>query len=209
MGSDTLARILITKGEKNHKLNFPDDQTEVYPKNKSNSKYFGVFYNEKVKRWYVTRWSKSAKKHLNNRCYRDEETAALASDTLARKLMSNGEVGHKLNFPDNITEVNMEKKRNYLEYIGVYYHEKSKRWVPQRWSKTENRSISNGGYNNAEAAAHASDTLARKLIANGEQNHKLNFPDDDTEVYAKETNKRKRPADFSDYQKCVKSFDKY
>ena len=29
--------------------------------------------------------------------------------------------------------------------------------------------------------------MARKLIANGENGHKLNFPDDDTKVYAKVT----------------------
>ena len=34
----------------------------------------------------------------------------------------------------------------------------------------------------AEEAAHASDTLARKLMENGEQGHTLNFPDDETEV---------------------------
>ena len=50
--------------------------------------------------------------------------------------------------------------------------------------------IHNGcSYSTEEEAAHASDTLARKLIANGEQGHKLNFSDDDTEVFAdKETN---------------------
>ena len=41
----------------------------------------------------------------------------------------------------------------------------------------------NGSYDNEETAARASDTLARKLMANGEQAHKLNFPDDDTDVF--------------------------
>ena len=46
--------------------------------------------------------------------------------------------------------------------------------------------INHGSYENEEAAAHASDTLARKLIANGEQGHKLNFLGDETEVFREE-----------------------
>ena len=46
--------------------------------------------------------------------------------------------------------------------------------------------ICNGTYENEKTAAHASDTLARKLMENGEKSHKLNFPDDHTEVYPKE-----------------------
>ena len=45
---------------------------------------------------------------LYNGCYDDEKTAAHASDTLARQLMENGEQGHKLNFPDEYTEVHWE-----------------------------------------------------------------------------------------------------
>jgi hypothetical protein len=43
-------------------------------------------------------------------------------------------------------------------------------------------------FKDEETAAHATDTLARKLMANGEKNHKLNFPDDNTEVYAEKVN---------------------
>ena len=43
--------------------------------------------------------------------------------------------------------------------------------------------LCNGTYENEETAANASDTLARKLMKTGEQNHKLNFPEDETEVY--------------------------
>ena len=46
--------------------------------------------------------------------------------------------------------------------------------------------IQSGTYKNEETAARASDTLARELMANGEQGHKLNFPDDDTEVHSEE-----------------------
>ena len=45
----------------------------------------------------------------NGTIYKDEETAARASDTLARKLMANGEQNHRLNFPDNNTEVYPKK----------------------------------------------------------------------------------------------------
>ena len=58
------------------------------------------------------------------------------------------------------------------------------KWRVQRWSK--NKLFYNGHYDDEETAAHASDTLARKLMKNGEQNHKLNFPEDDAEVYPQE-----------------------
>ena len=41
----------------------------------------------------------------------------------------------------------------------------------------------NGYYDDEKTAARASDTLARKLMKSGEQTLKLNFPEDDTEVY--------------------------
>merc|ERR1712098_330775 len=113
--------------------------------------------------------------------YSDEETAALASDTLARKLMADGEQIRELNYPDDNIEVRPEEKK--INYIGVSFNEKNRRWIAQRWSKTQKKLFNNGTYRDEETAAHASDTLARKLTASGEQNHKLNFPDDDTEVY--------------------------
>ena len=51
--------------------------------------------------------------------------------------------------------------------------------------------ICNGRYDNEKTAAHASDTLARNLLANGEKGHRLNFPDDDTDVNLTEVTKRK------------------
>merc|ERR1712096_262159 len=44
-----------------------------------------------------------------------------------------------------------------------------------------------GCYDNEEIAAHASDTLARELMENGEQDHKLNLPDDYIEVHPEKT----------------------
>jgi hypothetical protein len=67
-------------------------------------------------------------------------------------------------------------------YIRVSYRNSLSKWRAYRWSKNENKLFHNGVYKNEETAAHASDTLARKLIANGEKHHKLNFSDDDTEV---------------------------
>ena len=60
-------------------------------------------------------------------------------------------------------------------------------WRVTRRSKNEERLLYNGKYKNEETAAHASDTLARNLIANGEKGHKLNFPDDHTEVFTEVT----------------------
>merc|ERR1712098_353082 len=110
--------------------------------------------------------------------------------------------GHKLNFPDNDTEVN-PKKIECVKYIGVFFVSKTLNWRVKRHSTHEKKTVCYGNYKDEETAGHASDTLARKLIENGEKGHKLNFPDDRTEVHPKnQTNKRKRPADFEDYQKC-------
>lgn len=38
--------------------------------------------------------------------------------------------------------------------------------------------MSRGSYSNEEAAAHASETLAKTLMANGERGHKLNFTEE-------------------------------
>merc|ERR1712096_200115 len=80
---------------------------------------------------------------------------------------------------DEYAKIN--KKETSSQYIGVSYRNRSK-WFAQRHSKLEKKIVCNGSYDDEKTAAHASDTLARKLMANGEQNHKLNFPDDDTEV---------------------------
>merc|ERR1712098_379700 len=179
--SDTLARKLVANGEKGHKLNFPDEHTEVYPEEvKVSSNYIGVCYHNRDARWSAYRYKKNEKKKVLNGSYKDEEAAAHASDTLARKLMAKGEKGHKLNFPDDHTEVYPEQKTNYL---GVSYNNRDARWCVYRYSKNEKKKVTNGQYKDEETAAHASDTLAKTLIANGEKGHKLNFPDDHTEVY--------------------------
>merc|ERR1712098_275667 len=165
------------------------------------SRFIGVSYNESVKRWHVKRWSKKEKKMVNNGYYKDEDTAAHASDNLARKLMQNGEQNHKLNFPENNTEVNPETK-NTSSYIGVSYSQTQEKWQVSRRSNSEKKMVHNGTYKDEETAAHASDTLARTLMANGEHNHRLNFSDDDLEVYGKKAlkNKRKRRDALDAYQ---------
>jgi hypothetical protein len=70
----------------------------------------------------------NSKKIIYNGIYKDEETAAHASDTLARNLMANGEDDHKLNFPDDDTEVYPDQKATSSIYFGVTYNEKSKKW---------------------------------------------------------------------------------
>merc|ERR1712034_171241 len=106
------ARLLMENGEQRHKLNFPDDHTAVYRKEKK-SKYIGVAINDS--KWRVQRWSKDKNKIVYHGYHIDEETAAHASDTLARKLMKNGEQGHKLNFPDThikvYTDENQKKRK--------------------------------------------------------------------------------------------------
>merc|ERR1712098_693234 len=124
------------------------------------------------------------------------ETAAHASDTLARNLMENGDQKHKLNFPDDHTEVYPEEKDKSSKFIGVSYNKRSSKWFVQRQSKQENMNVYDGCYDDEETAAHASDTLARKLMEFGKQKLKLNFSDDYTEVYPKYQKKRKRPKEL-------------
>merc|ERR1712098_438696 len=163
----------------------------------------GVTYNKRDAIWRAQRWGKNENKTVyNGHNYKDEKTAAYASDILARKLITNGEKGHKINFPDDDIGVFSKKKTNY---IGVGYNKRGKKWRAQRYSKNEHKQIFNGCYKDEETAAHASDTLARKLIATGDKGHKLNFPDD-TE---NQTNKRKRPKDFQTSQSYGISLDKF
>merc|ERR1712000_19465 len=120
--------------------------------------------------------------------------------------MQNGEQNLKLNFPYDYTEVFAEEKKRTSKYFGVTSKYGIMKWYAQRHSKKENKMIFNGSYDNEETAAHASDTLARKLMSNGNRNLRLNFPDDDTEVWSKaritseyqpkieyENKKRKKP----------------
>merc|ERR1712034_232995 len=111
--------------------------------------------------------------------------------------MKNGEQGHNLNFPNDSAELFAEKKIKLSQYIGVTYDVKGGKWRSQRRSKHEKKVICKGYYENEETAAHASDALAKKLIAKGEQYHKLIFTDDDTEEFPKKSMshcKRKRPS---------------
>merc|ERR1712098_589970 len=98
--------------------------------------------------------------------------------------MKNGEQKLTLNFPDENTEVYAEEKSS--EFIGGTYHEKNSKWRAQRWSKEKKTMVTNGYFDDEKTAAHASDTLARKIMENSEQKLTLNFPDDHTEVYAEE-----------------------
>ena len=64
------------------------------------------------------------------------------------------------------------------------------KWRVSRRSKIQNKTVYNGYFKADEEtkAAHASDTLARALIADGEKNHNLNFPKDEIEVWAEKVN---------------------
>jgi hypothetical protein len=152
-------------------------EEDYYTKTKN---YIGVTFQKRGLHWRVQRYSMNEKKLFYNGCYKDEKMAAYASDTLARKLIANGEKGHKLNFLYDGTE------KQTSHYIGVSYNKHRETWCAFRRRKKESSNAYNGTYKDEETAAHASDTLARKLIANGEKSHKLNFPDNDTEFWAEE-----------------------
>merc|ERR1711964_659436 len=123
------------------------------------------------------RRSKIQGKPVCNGCFnRDEKMkAAHASDTLARALMKNGEK-HKLNFPNDETEVWKEKNENSSKYLGVWWSKRNSKWLASRWSKSQGKMIHNGHFNQEMKAAHASDTLAKMLMKHGEKRHELNFP---------------------------------
>jgi hypothetical protein len=104
---------------------------------KKTSKYRGVSYFYSNSKWRAQRCSKHIKnKTLYNGYYDDEETAAHASDTLARKLMENGEQNHMLNFPEDYTEVHGENnKTTTSKYIGVSFYENKKSGTPEDGAK--------------------------------------------------------------------------
>ena len=82
---------------------------------------------------------------------------------------------------------NFEKKESSSHYNGVCYYVSKSKWQANRRSKLEKKMVHNGSYDDEEKAAHASDTLARILMVNGEIGHRLNFPEDDTEVFPEVT----------------------
>merc|ERR1712098_661110 len=140
--------------------------------------------------WRAYRWSENENKMVYSGCYINEETAAHASDTLARELMNNGEHRHMLNFPDENIGLHVGQDGTCLFYLGIYQTiagHRFKRWQAHRWNKDEARTDSNACcYKNEETAAHASDTLAKQLSRNGQQGHKFNFPEfdwSDQEIY--------------------------
>merc|ERR1711964_714263 len=98
--------------------------------------------------------------------------------------MKKGENGHELSFPNDETEVRAEKKEKSSKYLGVSWSTSNSRWLVSRRSKIQRKTIYNGTFNSdlETKAAHASDTLAKKLKKNGENGHELNFPNDEREV---------------------------
>jgi hypothetical protein len=64
------------------------EEDEYVKENKKTSNYFGVCHNQKCATWCTHRHSKNERtqrRTVHNGTYKDEETAAHASDTLARK----------------------------------------------------------------------------------------------------------------------------
>jgi hypothetical protein len=145
------------------------------------------------------------KKMICTQRYEDKETAAHASDALARELIANGERGHRLNFPNDKEKEELSladgetKRRKVSEYIGVYYNRKHNVWRASRQSKTKRKMVHNGSYRDQETAAQASDALARFLMANGDTNLKMNFREENIEDHNHQKNKRKRPFEFENY----------
>merc|ERR1712098_786749 len=116
----------------------------------------GAIYNKRDSIWGAQRCSKEKNKLVYNGSYKNEETAAHASDTLARKLIARGEKGHKLNFADNQTEVYAEEMKKSSNYFGVSYDKNTNKWRAQRKSKKCKKMIHIGTHKDEETAAHVS-----------------------------------------------------
>jgi hypothetical protein len=112
-------------------------------RNLGNSKYFGVTYNPRKAIWNAKRWNKGEKKWAHHGSFKSQETAAHASDVLARTLLvGDKELGrfrqnHQLNFPDENTEIlffseNTEPAPE--EYFGVRWNGRNSKWSAYRWS---------------------------------------------------------------------------
>jgi hypothetical protein len=87
-----------------------------------------------------------------------------------------------------IEEDECAKGKTASDFIGVTYNMyegRTPKWRAQRWNKSEKKKYYNGYYDDEKTAARASDTLARTLMKRSDQNLKLNFPDDETEVHKK------------------------
>merc|ERR1711964_444560 len=123
---------------------------------------------------------------------RRENESGAREHTLARALMKNGEKNHKLNFPNDETEVWKEKNENSSKYLGVWWSKRNSKWLASRWSKSQGKMIHNGHFNQEMKAAHASDTLAKMLMKHGEKRHELNFPGAEPEALADINKKRRR-----------------
>merc|ERR1712098_190932 len=113
---------------------------------KSSSRFIGVYYNKQQDRWRALRWNKNEKALFYNGIYKDEETAAQASDTLARILNGNGSQNHKLNFPDDLRSVYQQKMKSSSNFIGVSLRKNCARWMAFRRSKHEKKVFYGANY---------------------------------------------------------------
>jgi hypothetical protein len=103
----------------------------------NSSQFIGVSWYKRDSKWYASRWSKIQCKMIYNGYFKaDEETkAAYESDTLARALIADGRENHKLNFPNDETEVWAEKKKSSSKYYGGTWSKIYSKWRVRRWSK--------------------------------------------------------------------------
>jgi hypothetical protein len=154
---------LISRGEQGHKLNFSEEADEDL-----HFEPIGVAYDTNREKWRAYRWSSKERKKIEHGWYSDEETAAHASDYLARKLIADGSQGHELNFPDT--------NETFVPYI------KAQAMFPDDYAEVYPEKPDDY-FKDAKTEALASDTLAKQLLKNYDYGNKLIFPEDDTEVF--------------------------
>lgn len=138
---------------------------------KSKSKYKGVYWHKKFKRWYVKIKINNKTKSLG--AHKNEKNAALIYDYWANKLFK--EFAY-LNFPNELLKENEFKKidsrkEKSSKYIGVSWSKRDKKWQSFIYLNKKQKHI--GRYNDEIKAAKVRDQY---IIDNNLQNKiKLNF----------------------------------
>ena len=138
------------------------------------SDYIGVWWHSKRSEWKVSIKHEGKHQYIGSFDLEEEEQAARAYDTAARRLR--GPAAHsakfKLNFP---TASELMSSR----YAGVMWDKRDSKWVVNITHKRQREHIGYFAPEQEEAAARAYDAAARRLRgpeAHSAKSHKLNFP---------------------------------
>ncbi|WP_162862459.1 AP2/ERF family transcription factor [Acetivibrio cellulolyticus] len=174
--------------------NYSEFMHYIMKQSGKSSKYFGVYYDNRFKRWKVR--IKKREKIINAGGYLQEDEAAIAADYLTFKYYGNVD---KRNFPNldrseieslfdelqykyGYTSIEKNSKSNqgrktlYKEcsshFVGVTWDKQRKKWIAQ--TNFNQKHIFIGRFVSEEEAARAYDLKVLELFG---EYAKLNFPD--------------------------------